>query len=93
MRSLNLQLAACQLGITVMSLLLGWLTEPVIGGALERLFDRTSVPRALSAVMSVGAGTRLCSFVHMVAGEMVPKSLALAAPERRSCWWRPSSGR
>ena len=35
MRSLNVQLAACQLGITAMSLMLGWIIEPVLGGAVE----------------------------------------------------------
>ncbi|MGI9577719.1 MAG: hemolysin family protein, partial [Microthrixaceae bacterium] len=82
MRSLNIQLAACQLGITVMSLLLGWLIEPVIGGALEELLGRTSLPHGVSTAIGVGVALTIVSFVHMVVGEMVPKSLALAAPER-----------
>lgn len=82
MRSLNLQLAACQLGITVMSLVLGLLVEPVLGGALEHLLGLTAVPDAVSRVIGVALGLTIVSFVHMVLGEMVPKSLALAAPER-----------
>ncbi len=82
MQSLNLQLAACQLGITVMSLLLGWLIEPVIGGGLEDLLGRTSLPHGLSTAISVGVALTIVSFVHMVVGEMVPKSIALVAPER-----------
>ena len=84
MRNLNLQLAACQLGITVMSLLLGWLIEPV---------GRT---RASSGWVSAAAASRsgprrhrrwhwrltIVAFFHMVLGEMVPKSVALTAPER-----------
>ncbi|MCP4434311.1 MAG: HlyC/CorC family transporter [Actinomycetia bacterium] len=81
MQSLNLQLAACQLGITVMSLMLGWLIEPVIGGALEELLGRTSLPHGVSTAIGVALALTFVSFVHMVAGEMVPKSLALAAPE------------
>lgn len=82
MKALNLQLAACQLGITVMSLLLGWLVEPVIGGGLEHLFGATPLPEGLSAFLAVALGLVAVSFVHMVLGEMVPKSLALSAPER-----------
>ena len=83
MQSLNLQLAACQLGITVMSLLLGWLIEPVVGGALEDLLrPDVAVPRAVSAAIGVALALSVVSFVHMVVGEMVPKSVALSAPER-----------
>ena len=82
MKSLNLQLAACQLGITVMSLLLGWLIEPVVGGFLEELLGRTSLPHGVSTAIGVAVALTIVSFVHMVVGEMVPKSIALAAPER-----------
>ena len=82
MQSLNVQLAACQLGITVMSLLLGWLIEPVVGGALEDLLHRTSLPRGVAAAIGVALALSVVSFVHMVVGEMVPKSVALSAPER-----------
>ncbi|MFV0317796.1 MAG: hemolysin family protein [Microthrixaceae bacterium] len=81
MRSLNVQLAACQLGITAMSLMLGWIIEPVLGGAIEDLLHRSALPEGVSAVIGLGIALTLLSFVHMVAGEMVPKSLALAAPE------------
>lgn len=81
MRSLNVQLAACQLGITAMSLMLGWIVEPVLGGAIEGLFHGTALPEGAGTVIGLVIALGLLSFVHMVAGEMVPKSVALARPE------------
>ena len=46
MRSLNLQLATCQLGITVLSLLLGWLIEPAIGSVIEGWLEHSPLPEA-----------------------------------------------
>jgi len=82
MRSLNLQLAASQLGITIMSLLLGWLVEPLLSGVFESLLGRTALPEQVSAAVGLGIGLVIVALVHMVLGEMVPKSLALAEPER-----------
>lgn len=81
MRSLNVQLAACQLGITAMSLMLGWIVEPVLGGAVENILGRTAVHEGAAAVVGLLIALSILSFVHMVAGEMVPKSVALARPE------------
>lgn len=81
MRSLNVQLAACQLGITVVSLMLGWIVEPVLGGAVEALIGRTALPAGAAAVIGLVIALTVLSFVHMVAGEMVPKAVALAKPE------------
>jgi len=82
MRTLNLQLAASQLGITVMSLLLGWLVEPVVGGAVEHLFGLTPMSEGLATGLGLAVALTLVALVHMVLGEMIPKSFALAAPER-----------
>ena len=82
MRNLNLQLAASQLGISIVSLLLGWLIEPVVSEGLENLFGRTALPEGASRVIGLVLGLVIVAFVHMVIGEMVPKSLALAAPEK-----------
>jgi CBS domain containing-hemolysin-like protein len=82
MRSLNLQLATCQLGITVMSLLLGWLVEPSIGHVVEGWVGASPIPPAVGAVLGVAIALVIVAFFHMVLGEMVPKSVALTAPER-----------
>jgi len=82
MRNLNLQLAASQLGISVVSLLLGWLIEPVVSEGLAELLGRSALPRGVSHAIGIALGLVVVAFVHMVIGEMVPKSLALSAPER-----------
>ncbi len=82
MRTLNLQLAACQLGITVMSLLLGWLIEPAVGDVLEGWIGAGPLPHGVGTAIGVALGLTIVAFFHMVLGEMVPKSVALTAPER-----------
>lgn len=82
MRSLNLQLVTCQLGITVMSLLLGWLVEQSIGHVVEGWVDASPIPSAIGAVLGVAIALIIVAFFHMVLGEMVPKTVALTAPER-----------
>jgi len=83
MRHLNVQLAGAQLGITMASLLLGYVAEPAFAGLIE---DVTSTfvhlpERALTTIGFVVALT-IVAFLHMVIGEMVPKNVAIADPER-----------
>jgi len=92
MRSLNLQLATCQLGITVMSLLLGWLIEPAIGSVIEGWFEHSPLPHATGTVLGVIVALTIVAFFHMVLGEMVPKSVALTAPERSATLLAPLQG-
>ncbi len=92
MRSLNLQLATCQLGITVMSLLLGWLIEPAIGSVIEGWFEHSPLPHATGTVLGVAVALTIVAFLHMVLGEMVPKSVALTAPERSAVVLAPLQG-
>jgi CBS domain containing-hemolysin-like protein len=89
MRSLNLQLATCQLGITVMSLLLGWLIEPAIGSVIEGWFEHSPLPTATATALGVAVALTIVAFFHMVLGEMVPKSVALTAPERSAVLLAP----
>jgi CBS domain containing-hemolysin-like protein len=71
-----------QLGITVMSLALGWLGEPV----LARIFEPGigNIPHALvySHAIAVGVAFILITSLHVILGELVPKSLALQKAER-----------
>jgi CBS domain containing-hemolysin-like protein len=83
MQDLNTQLAGAQLGITMASLLLGYVGEPavahLIAAPLEALFDPPeAVVHAISLVIALG----IVVFLHMVLGEMVPKNLAITEPER-----------
>ncbi|MEZ5166635.1 MAG: hemolysin family protein [Acidimicrobiales bacterium] len=71
-------LSGAQLGITVSSLILGFLAEPAIAEALEPALDAVfgSTPRSLS----IGLALVIATVVQMVLGELVPKSLATSRP-------------
>ncbi|WP_242887383.1 CNNM domain-containing protein [Actinomadura litoris] len=79
---LSLTLAGAQLGITMCSLGLGLVSEPVFAGTLAPLFHAAGLPsggaHAVAFVLALG----LVTFLHMVVGEMAPKSWAIAGPER-----------
>jgi CBS domain containing-hemolysin-like protein len=89
MRDLNVQLAACQLGITVMSLLLGWLIEPPVGHLLEGWLESGPLPPEVGTVIGLVLALTIVALFHMVLGEMVPKSVALTAPERTASLLAP----
>jgi CBS domain containing-hemolysin-like protein len=89
MRDLNVQLAACQLGITVSSLVLGWLLEPPLAHLLEGWLAGRALPPAVGSAVGLGLALTVVALVHMVLGEMVPKSLALTAPERTAATLAP----
>lgn len=79
---LSMMLAAAQLGITICSILLGRLAEPAVAQALNapfRWFDITDGARHPIAFVIALATV---SILHILLGEMVPKNLALAGPER-----------
>jgi len=82
MRRLNMQLAGAQLGITLASLSLGYVAEPLVVHALEDLLALGPIPPTLGRVVSLVLGLAFVVFIHMVVGEMVPKNLAITAPER-----------
>lgn len=82
-------MAAAQLGITVCSLLLGALAEPVIAHLLEGPFHVLGVPSELTHPLAYVIALAVVVFLHMVVGEMVPKNIALAGPERAALWLGP----
>ncbi|MBN2553587.1 MAG: DUF21 domain-containing protein [Spirochaetales bacterium] len=79
-------LSAVQLGITMTSLGLGWIGEPVVARLLHTLLPRlwSGASAALSASISFAAAFLLITALHIVFGELVPKLLAIARPERGS---------
>lgn len=80
---LSSQLAGAQLGITVASLLLGYVAEPAIAHALESLLhDTVDLPESVTTTIGFVIGLGIVVFLHMVLGEMVPKNIAIAGPER-----------
>ncbi len=86
-RELSLMLAGAQLGITMASLGLGYVSEPAIAhlieGGLHSVVELS--PGALHSISFVAA-LILVVFLHMVVGEMAPKNIAIADPEKSALW-------
>ena len=80
--NLSLMLAGSQLGVTLCSLGLGALAEPAVAGLLEHALEAAHVPEALLHPVAFTVALTLVVFLHTVLGEMVPKNIALATPER-----------
>jgi CBS domain containing-hemolysin-like protein len=79
---LQLQLASSQLGVTMASLGLGAVAEPTVARGLENLLGALGVPTGVTNTFAVVIGLAIVVFLHMVVGEMVPKYVAIADPER-----------
>ncbi|MGP4114280.1 hemolysin family protein [Streptomyces sp. 4N509B] len=79
---LSPMMATAQLGITVSSLVLGVVAEPAIAHLLEPAFDAANVPHGLVHPIAFAIALTVATYLHMLFGEMVPKNIALAAPER-----------
>ncbi len=82
MENVSLMMAGAQLGITICSLALGSLSEPAIAHLLEVPFDAVGVPGALLHPVAFAIALSLITYLHVAFGEMVPKNIALAEPER-----------
>lgn len=80
--NVNAYLSACQLGITLASLALGWLGEPAISALFEPLFVLLGLPEAAVMAVSVAIGYFIMTTLHVVAGELIPKSFAIFATEK-----------
>jgi putative hemolysin len=79
---LDTYIAACQLGITMASLALGWIGEPAFSDLFEPPLERVFGPYAPTAARSVSAGLAfaIITALHIVIGELAPKGLALQNP-------------
>jgi len=84
---LDAYLSACQLGITLASLGLGWIGEPAFAGLLEAPLAAAGIdsPEVVHSIAFVAAFA-VISYLHIVLGELAPKSLALRRPETLSLW-------
>jgi len=87
-RTLDRYISATQLGITLASLGLGWIGKPALAGLLDGLFAFLPPTAALWTTHAVSAATAfaIITALHIVLGELVPKSLALLYPEDVSRW-------
>jgi CBS domain containing-hemolysin-like protein len=79
---LSLMLACAQLGITVASLGLGAVAEPAVAQLLEVPFAAAGLPENLLHPVAFTVALAIVIYLHVVIGEMVPKNLAIAGPER-----------
>ena len=83
---LEAYLAACQLGITMASLGLGWVGEPAVAALLEPMFHAMGVPDAILHTVAFVVGFLIFSSLHIVIGEQVPKTFAIRKAEPVSLW-------
>lgn len=90
MRELSLMLAGAQLGITVCTLGLGSVSKPAISHELDPLLHRVGLPSGVSYGVSFAVAMIVVVFLHMVVGEMAPKSWAIAHPERSAMLLSPA---
>ncbi|MGH3649935.1 MAG: CNNM domain-containing protein, partial [Acidimicrobiia bacterium] len=81
-RELSVSLAAAQLGITMASLGLGAVAEPAVAAIFESVLGFLPVPAAVIHGISLVIALLIVVFLHMVIGEMAPKNIAIASPER-----------
>lgn len=90
-KNLDAYLSACQLGITLASLGLGWIGEPAFARLLEPLLLNIGVEsEKLIHGISFFFAFFVISFLHIVLGELAPKSMAIRMPERVSLWTAPA---
>ncbi|QHC22221.1 hemolysin family protein [Streptomyces sp. GS7] len=89
LENLPQMMAAAQFGITVCSLTLGAVAEPTVAHLLEPVFAAVRLPQALIHPLGYVIALALVVFLHLVIGEMVPKNLAMAAPEKTALWFSP----
>ncbi|RIJ78744.1 HlyC/CorC family transporter [Nakamurella silvestris] len=82
MENVSLMMAGCQLGITICSLALGSLSEPAIAHLIEPAFHSLGISDGWVHPIAFTIALALVTFLHVVIGEMVPKNIALAGPDR-----------
>lgn len=82
LRSLSTQLSGAQLGITVTSLVVGFIAEPSLAALLRGPVESLGLPRGTALAMSFTAAFLIATATQMVFGELVPKNWAIAEPLR-----------
>ena len=83
---LTLMLAGAQLGITLATLALGAFTKPAVKKAFGPVVEAVGLPESAATAVSFVLALVVVTFLHLVVGEMAPKSFALAHPERTAIW-------
>ena len=89
--NLDRYIAATQLGITLTSISLGWLGEPALANLLVPLFHwlGPQISPVAAHSLAFGIAFMAIAFVHVVLGELAPKTIALQIPDRVALWVVP----
>jgi CBS domain containing-hemolysin-like protein len=82
MENMSLVIGVNQLGITVCSLVLGAVAEPAAAALLEPALHAAHAPASLQHPIAFVVGLAFVVYLHVVLGEMIPKNIALAGPDR-----------
>lgn len=82
-------LSACQLGITVTALGLGWLGEPTVEALLHPLFENVGLEASISSILSFIIAFASVTFLHVVVGELAPKTVAIQKAEQLTLMFSP----
>ena len=88
MNNLDDYLAATQLGITIASLGLGWIGEPAVAALIEPVLASV-LPASVIHLVAFALGFSVITFLHVVFGELAPKTIAIADAERVSLLLAP----
>ncbi len=88
-RRLDTYLSVCQLGITISSLGLGWIGEPAFAHIIEPILEPLGVPKGSVHVIAFAVAFGTITFLHVVFGELAPKSVAIAKAEGTSLFVAP----
>jgi len=88
MANLDDYLAVTQLGITIASLGLGWVGEPAVASLIEPVMEPV-LPESLIHLVAFAVGFGIITFLHVVFGELAPKTIAIAQAERLSLFVAP----
>jgi CBS domain containing-hemolysin-like protein len=86
MRELSNTLAGAQVGITLATLLLGFVAKPAVADLLELAVGWLPIPSGVLDTVALVIALLIVVFLHMVIGEMAPKNIAIATPERLALW-------
>jgi len=87
--NLDAYLSACQLGITLASLGLGWVGEPAIAKAIEPVMQSFGFSDVVIHTVSFVIAFSIITFLHIVLGELAPKSMAIQKSEGVTMWTAP----
>jgi len=82
MINLDYYLSACQLGITVTALGLGWIGESTFASVITPVLDLMNIPSHLILPITIAASFVIVTFLHVVVGELAPKTVAIQYAEK-----------